>query len=71
MNLGAREYVWSFRTDGVYPVGEADVETVGFGSGDERLAHKPNKYVSIKELEKTVKGCTDLVKALNRYIDSR
>ena len=71
VNPGTREYVWSFSTDGVYSAGEAGIETVGFGPGDERLAHKPNEYVSIKELEKAVKGYVELVKALNRYINFR
>ena len=47
VNPDAREYVWGFSTDGAYSAGEAGVETVGFGPGDKRLAHKPNMRVSI------------------------
>ncbi len=68
VNSGAREYVWSFSTDGVYSAGEAGIETIGFGPGDEKLAHKPNEYVSIKELEKAVRGYVELIKALSKYL---
>ena len=70
VNPDAREHMWSFSTDGVYSAGEAGIETVGFGPGDERLAHKPNEHISIRELDKAVQGYVELVKALNKYLIS-
>ncbi len=46
--------VWRFSTDGVYSAGIKGYLTIGIGPGDERLAHKPDEYVPVKELYKAV-----------------
>jgi len=41
---------WEFSTDGVYTAGEAGIPTIGFGPGDERLAHTADEHVAIADL---------------------
>lgn len=43
---------WRFSTDGAYTNGVKKIPTVGFGPGDESLAHQPNEYVPIGHLER-------------------
>ncbi len=57
---------WRFSTDGVYSAGVAGIPTIGFGPGDERLAHKPNENVPIKHLIKAVEGYTYISRAYPR-----
>ncbi len=51
---------WRFSTDGVYSAGIRNIPTIGIGPGNEELAHKPNEYVSIKELEASCKIYAEL-----------
>ena len=53
--------VWRFSTDGVYTAGIAKIPTIGFGPGDERLAHKPDEHVPVKHLELAAIGYAQLV----------
>ena len=71
IDIDAKEYIWRFSTDGVYSGGTLNVPTIGFGPGDERLAHKPNEYVYIKDVELAVKGYAELIKSLNELLSSR
>jgi len=41
---------WKFSTDGVYTMGEAGIPTIGFGPGDEQLAHSPDERIRIDDL---------------------
>lgn len=47
---------WDFSTDGTYTAGKADIPTIGFGPGNESLAHQPNEQISVEELELATKG---------------
>lgn len=51
---------WRFSTDGVYSAGIRNIPTIGIGPGNEELAHKPNEYVPIKELEASRKIYAEL-----------
>jgi putative selenium metabolism hydrolase len=42
--------VWQFSTNGVYWAGEARIPTVGFGPGDERVAHTPDDRVAFADV---------------------
>lgn len=53
--------IWRFSTDGVYSAGQAGINTIGIGPGDEILAHKPNEHVSIKEIIQASKIYSDIV----------
>ncbi len=44
--------VWSFCTNGNYTMGIANIPTVGFGPGIEKLAHANNEYIDIDDLLK-------------------
>lgn len=52
--LPARTHIWRFSTDGVLTYGQKQLPTIGFGPGEETLAHQPNECVSVKDLEKAV-----------------
>ena len=43
---------WNFSTNGVATMGMYNIPTLGFGPGDERLAHAPNEAVPINEVTK-------------------
>ena len=45
---------WTFSTNGVAIKGLHDVPCVGFGPGEERLAHAPNEYVPVEDV---VRAC--------------
>jgi putative selenium metabolism hydrolase len=50
--LGHRPAVtrWSFSTDGVYTMGQANIPTIGFGPGREEDAHSPNEHVRLESV---------------------
>ena len=47
---------WAFSTDGAYTRGEAGIPTIGFGPGDDRLAHTANEQVSARDLLLAAEG---------------
>ena len=62
----SRFMTWRFSTDGVYSAGIAGIPTIGYGPGDESLAHKPNENVPIKHLIKAVDGYSRIPEAYKR-----
>jgi putative selenium metabolism hydrolase len=58
--------VWRFSTDGVESCGRRGIPTVGYGPGDERLAHQPDEHLSISDLEAAVEGYRRLLIELMR-----
>ena len=43
---------WDFSTNGIYWAGKAGIPSIGFGPGDERVAHTANESVSLDEVVK-------------------
>ncbi len=60
--LGGELMVWRFGTDGSYTAGEAGIPTIGYGPGNQEMAHQPNEMVPIKEVERAVKGYAEIVR---------
>ncbi len=48
--------VWAFSTDGVFTMGEAGIPTVGFGPGDEALAHTADEHIAVRDLLRAVEA---------------
>lgn len=48
--------VWGFSTDGTYTRGEAGIPTIGFGPGDDRLAHTANERVRVGDVLLAAEG---------------
>ncbi|NOZ27371.1 MAG: YgeY family selenium metabolism-linked hydrolase [Chloroflexi bacterium] len=51
-SLGTRPRlcVWSFSTDGVYTMGEMGIPTIGFGPGEEHLAHTADERIRLDDV---------------------
>jgi putative selenium metabolism hydrolase len=47
---------YSFCTNGSYLAGEAAIPTIGFGVGEEHLAHQADEYVTLESLRKGARG---------------
>jgi len=43
---------WDFSTNGIYWAGKANIPSIGFGPGDERLAHTAGEFVPLGEVVK-------------------
>jgi putative selenium metabolism hydrolase len=43
---------WDFSTNGIYWAGKAGIPSIGFGPGDERLAHTAGEFVPLAEVVK-------------------
>ena len=56
--------VWGFSTDGAYTRGEAGIPTIGFGPGDDRLAHTANERVRVAEVLLAVEGYAQIAQEL-------
>jgi len=62
--LGADIILWRFGTDGSHTAGEAGIETIGYGPGDQEAAHRPDEMVRVDEVERAVKGYAKIVDSL-------
>lgn len=56
--------VWRFSTDGVESCGRRGIPTLGYGPGDERLAHQPDERLAIADLEAATAGYRNLLRRL-------
>ena len=52
---------WAFCTNGVESMGNRKINTIGFGPGDEELAHTTDEYVEIDQLRNACKVYRDLI----------
>ena len=66
--LGARPKtgIWPFSTDGAYTMGTAGIPTIGFGPGDERLAHATGEHVRLADVALAAQGYAQLAVELLR-----
>ena len=56
---------WGFCTNGVESMGNRKVNTIGFGPGNEELAHTTNEYVKTQELQDACKIYQDLISIID------
>ena len=52
---------WPFCTNGVESMGNRKINTIGFGPGNEELAHTTDEYVEIQQLQDAYKVYQDLI----------
>ena len=52
---------WGFCTNGVESMGNRQVNTIGFGPGNEELAHTTNEHVELEHLNKAYEVYKDLI----------
>ncbi len=55
---------WTFSTDGVYSMGEADIPTVGFGPGNPKVAHTVQEQISLSEVYRAAEVYAELAASL-------
>lgn len=56
--------VWRFSTDGVESCARRGIPTVGYGPGDEMLAHQANERVAVADLERAAHAYRRLLRSL-------
>ena len=56
---------WPFCTNGVESMGNRKINTIGFGPGNEELAHTTDEYVEIDHLHKACKVYQDLIQIID------
>jgi len=57
---------WAFCTNGVESMGNRNINTIGFGPGNEELAHTTDEYIEIQQLKDAYKVYEDLINILDR-----
>ncbi len=67
--LGTDMIIWRFGTDGSYTAGELGIPTIGYGPGDQEMAHRPNEMVSIGEVERAVRGYAEIIEWFSSWFD--
>lgn len=55
---------YSFCTNGSHFAGEAGIETIGYGPSLETIAHTPDEYIELSEIENAVKGYIAILKGM-------
>ena len=74
-SLGRRPTVgaWTFSTDGVYTMGVAGIPTIGFGPGNERLAHTADEHIHLADVHLAAQAyaalAIDLLAQLSKHPD--
>jgi len=63
--LGAGIMIWRFGTDGSHTAGEAGIETIGYGPGDQEAAHRPDEMVRVDEVERATRGYAKIVNSFS------
>ncbi len=56
--------VWRFSTDGVESCARRGIPTVGYGPGDESLAHQTDEHVPVADLERAANAYRRLLRSL-------
>lgn len=56
--------VWRFSTDGVESCGRRGIPTVGFGPGEEQLAHRPDERVAVEDVRRAASAYARLLRHL-------
>lgn len=71
--LGYRPRIrtWGFSTDGAYTMGEAGIPTVGFGPGDDHLAHTANEHIALPDIFRAAQAYANLSVDLLNYLATR
>jgi putative selenium metabolism hydrolase len=64
--LGYRPIIgqWGFSTDGVYTMGVAGIPTIGFGPGDQALAHTADEHIRLEDVFKAASAYAQLAAQL-------
>ena len=62
--LGAALGHYAFCTNGSGTAGRLGIPTIGFGPGDEELAHRVDEYIEIADLERAARGYAAIASAL-------
>ncbi len=64
--LGAppRLITWPFSTDGAYTMGVAGIPTIGFGPGEERLAHTTSEQIALADVARAAVAYAQLAQEL-------
>jgi len=57
---------WNFSTAGVYTIGYAGIPTIGFGPGQERLAHTANETIQLRDCFSAAGGYAQIARDLLR-----
>ena len=63
--------IWPFSTDGTYTMGDAGIPTVGFGPGDDRLAHTADENIRVEDVQRAATAYADLTVDLLNYLAQR
>ncbi len=60
--------VWAFSTDGTYTMGEAGIPTIGFGPGDDNLAHTADEHILLADVHTAAQAYADISIDLLNYL---
>lgn len=64
LGMAPRLITWPFSTDGAYTMGVAGIPTIGFGPGEERLAHTANEQVALEDVARAAVAYAQLAQEL-------